>query len=236
MIFYPLLGVQNLCAAWFVLTASEIFNHFVVIKLLFMKRSLLIMLLLFFGWQVCVVAQEKKMTKAEREAAWRAERLKKRDAELAREREQDSTAYIQAVTALRNGSWALEASNVTFANGVTRFVTSTTNFVSINDGQATVQTAFNNTNINTPNGIGGITLQGDVGGERMGQDEDGNIFYSFSVQGNNISATVYVTLSAGSNEAAARVEPNYSGQQMTMSGYIYPYNDSGIFMGNPSYY
>lgn len=176
------------------------------------------------------------MTRAEREAAWRAERLKKRDAELAREREQDSTEYVQAIEALRSGSWALEASNITFANGVTRFVTESTNFVSINDGQATVQTAFNYTNISTPNGIGGITLQGNVSGERMGQDKDGNVFYSFSIQGSNISATVYLTLSAGSNEAAARIDPNFSGQQMTMSGYIYPYNDSGVFMGNPSYY
>lgn len=201
-----------------------------------MKKFLFILVLFAIGWQNISFAQSKKMTKAEREAAWRAERLKKRAAEEAREHSEDSLSYVQAIEALRNGSWALEASNITFNNGVTRFVTESTNYVSINDGQGVVQTAFDNANVYSPNGLGGITLEGNVSGERMSRDKDGNIYYSYTIQGANISAIVYVTIAANSNQASARIDPNFSGRTMTMNGYIYPYSTAGIFQGTASYY
>ena len=135
------------------------------------------MLALLFTAHLPLSAQEKKkMTRKEKEAAWRAERLKKRAIEEREELHNDSIAFAQAVDALRNGSWALEASNVTFNNGVTRFVTQSTNFVSVNDGQGIVQTAFNNSNINSPNGLGGITLEGRVNSEEIQTDKEGNIY------------------------------------------------------------
>ena len=201
-----------------------------------MKKILFAVLLLALGWQGISFAQNKKMTKAEREAAWRAERMRKKAAEEAREHAEDSIAFVQAVEALRSGSWALEASNITFTNGVTRFVTESTNYVSINNGQGTVQTAFDNSNIYSPNGLGGITLEGSVTGERMSQDSNGNIYYSYTIQGPNISAMVYVTLAVNSNQASARIDPNFSGNSMTMNGYIYPYSTAGVFQGTASYY
>lgn len=201
-----------------------------------MKKILFVLLLLMLGWNSVSMAQNKKMTKSEREAAWRAERLKKKAAEEQREFEADSVAFVQAVEALRSGSWALEASNITFGNGVTRFVTESTNYVSIDNGTGTVQTAFDNSNVYSPNGLGGITLEGSVSGERMSQDSDGNIYYSYTIQGSNISATVYVTLAVNSNQASARIDPNFSGNTMTMNGYIYPYADAGVFQGTASYY
>lgn len=201
-----------------------------------MRKIQMLLLLLMLGWQLPTMAQEKKMTKAEREAAWRAERMRKRAADAAREHIQDSIAFVQAVEALRSGSWALEASNVTFTNGVTRFVTESTNYVSVNDGVGTIQTAFDNSNIASPNGLGGITLQGAVSGERMSQDSSGNIYYSYTVQGSNVSAIVYVTIAANSNHASARVDPNFSGNSITMNGYIYSYDNAGVFQGTTSYY
>ena len=201
-----------------------------------MRKFLFLVLLLSLGWKAQMFAQEKKMTKAEREAAWRAERLKKKEAEQAKEHAQDSIAFVQAVEALRSGSWALEASNITFRNGVTRFVTESTNYVSINDGTGTIQTAFDNVNISSPNGLGGITLEGSVSGERMSQDGDENIYYSYTIQGPNLSAVVYITLAANSNEASARIDPNFSGNTITMNGYIYSYDNAGVFQGTTSYY
>lgn len=200
-----------------------------------MRRFLLMVFILTISFQTTSFAQKRQQTKAEREAAWRAERLKKREAERAKIAEEDSIAFIQAVEALQSGSWALEASNITFNNGITRFVTSSTNYVAVNAGEGTVQTAFNNTNINSPNGLGGVTLEGDVWGERMGKDSEGNIFFSCSIQGNGISAVINVTLTAGSNQASATINANYSGNRMTFNGYLYPYNSAGIFEGTPSY-
>lgn len=200
-----------------------------------MRRFLFVAVVMMAFFQFPAMAQRDRMTKAEREAAWRAERLKKRAAERARIASEDSIAFVQAVEALRTGSWALEASNITFNNGVTRFVTSSTNYVAVNAGEGTVQTAFNNTNITSPNGLGGVTLEGSVWGERMGTDDNGNIFYSCSIQGSGISAIITVTLTAGSNQASATVNANYSGNKMVFNGYLYPYNSAGIFEGQPTY-
>lgn len=176
------------------------------------------------------------MTRKEKEAAWRAARLKKRAQEEREEMHNDSIAFMQAINAVKNGSWALEASNVTFDNGVTRFVTESTNFVSVDEGQGTVQTAFNNSNINSPNGLGGITLEGRVSGEDMRTDKEGNVYLSYNIQGADISATVSVVITAYTNQATATVSPNFSSRQMTMSGYIYPYATAGIIEGSSGYY
>lgn len=200
------------------------------------KRILFISLALFFAMQASIVAQEKKMTRKEKEAAWRAERLKKRAQEEREEMHNDSVVFMQAINAVRSGSWALEASNVTFDNGVTRFVTESTNFVSVNNGEGMVQTAFNNSNINSPNGLGGITLEGRVSGEEITTDKEGNIYLNYSIQGADISATVSVVITAYTNQATATVNPNFSSRQMTLSGYIHPYDNAGIIEGTSGYY
>lgn len=180
--------------------------------------------------------EKKKMTLKEREAAWRAERLKKRAQEERQILHNDSVEFAQAVNAIRNGSWALEASNITFNNGATRFVTASTNFISANNGQGIVQTAFDNSNIDSPNGLGGITLEGRITAGEIRRDNEGNIYYDYTIQGADISATVSVVVTAGSNQATATVSPNFNSRQITMNGYIYPYANSGIIEGTPGYY
>jgi hypothetical protein len=199
-------------------------------------RRIIFIMLALLAVQVSLFAQDKKMTRKEKEAAWRAERLRKRAQEERQIIRDDSIQFVQAINAIRNGSWALEASNVTFNNGVTRFVTASTNFVSVDDGQAVVQTAFNNSNINSPNGLGGITLEGRVIGEELKMDKEGNVYYNYSIQGADISATVNVVVTANSNQATATVNPNFNSNQMTLSGYIYPYDTAGVIEGNPGYY
>lgn len=201
------------------------------------KRFILVLLALLFTVHLSLTAQEKKkMTRKEKEAAWRAERLKKRALEEREEQQSDSIAFAQAINAIRNGAWALEASNVTFNNGVTRFVTQSTNFVSVNEGQGIVQTAFNYSNINSPNGLGGITLEGRVSSEEIQTDKEGNIYLNYNIQGADISATVNVVITAHTNQATATVNPNFSSRTMTMSGYIYPYNTAGVIEGTSGYY
>ena len=180
-------------------------------------------------------SQNKKTTLKEKENAWRAERLKKRAKAERMEFVNDSIQHVQAIIAIRNGSWALEASNVTFNNGATNFVTPSTNYVSINDGTGTIQTAFDNTNVYSPNGLGGITLQGNITNEELDVDTDGNVHYNYLIQGNNVSATVNVVITANSNQATANVIPNFSSRSMMMSGYIYPYDEAGVFEGTPDY-
>ena len=202
----------------------------------FIRQYIFILLMLLSALCCDASAQEKKMTRREKEAAWRAERLRKRTAEERIEIHNDSVQYLQAISALRQGSWALEASNVTFNDGASNFVTESTNFVSVNNGTATVQTALNNSNVYSPNGLGGITLTGRIGNEEMRVDRYGNVYYSFGIFGSDISATVSIVLMAGSNQASATVNPNFNSSTMSMSGYIYPYGNAGIIEGTPGYY
>lgn len=175
------------------------------------------------------------MTLKEREDAWRAERLKKKAKEQRLEFVNDSIQHVQAVVAIRNGSWALEASNITFDNGSTRFVTPSMNYVSINKGTGTIQTAFDDTNIYSPNGLGGITLEGNITNEELTVDREGNVYYNYVIQGSNVSATITVVITANSNQATANINPNFSNRRMLMSGYIYPYSEAGVFEGTPDY-
>ncbi len=205
-------------------------SHRVILNSLFF-----VMFTLVGATQFTAGAQERKMTRREKENAWREERIRKRETEDRMEFKNDSTEYIQALYAIRNGSWALEASNITFDNGVTHFVTPSTNYLSFNNGTAVLQTAFDNTNIYSPNGLGGITLQGRIDGEELKMDNEGNIYYNFSIQGAQISATVNLVITAYSNNATATVDPNFSSRNMTMNGSIYPYCNAGIIEGSPGY-
>ena len=133
---------------------------------------------------------------------------------------------------LKNGSFVLEADNVVFRNGIMRFVSSNTNYVEVNDGQGIIQTAFTNFVYNwSPNGLGGVTVQGNVNGISMRQDKDGNVYYNYGINGIAVSATVSIVLTGGTNQASVTINPNFSGNTLTMNGYLVPYNESSVFQG-----
>ena len=196
-----------------------------------MKKTLYltaILSLLFSTWSFA------QSGRSQREQQWRAQRELRRAENRALEMQQDSVAFAQAQQALQNGNWVLEANNVNFSNGIMRFVSPTTNYISCEDGECTIQTAFNNFTY-SPNGLGGVTLQGDISGQRMSTDRDGNIYYSFNVQGSVLSATVYLTLTGGTNQASATINPNFTGRSMSFDGYLVPYDQAGIFQGMPQW-
>ena len=137
-----------------------------------MKRFVLLSTLFCFLFSSVVSAQS---TRKEREEAWRKARTERREKEKALESIQDSIAYSQALEALKQGSWVLEANDIMFRSGIVRYVSSSTNYVSVNDGNGVVQTAFTNF-IYSPNGLGGVTVQGSVSGVSMNMDKDGNVY------------------------------------------------------------
>lgn len=196
-----------------------------------MKKILFITSALLLLSSISTIAQSQR---SEREKEWRAERERLRLQTKALEMQQDSIAFEKALMALKEGSWVLEANNVNFYNGVTRFVSSNTNYISCNDGEGTVQTAFENFSY-SPNGLGGVTVQGNVTGQHMSIDKDGNVYVSFNIQGSSVSATVYLTLTGGTHQASATINPNFSGRSMTFDGYIIPYNQSTVFEGMPQW-
>ena len=193
-----------------------------------MKKVLFLTTLLLLSFTVTTFAQSSKEARAARREALKKEREERK----ALEAQQDSVAYLKAIEALKTGSFVLEANNVTFPNGITRYVSSNTNYVQVDNGEGIVQTAFSNFAYTPgPNGLGGVTVEGNISGLKMKEDKDGNYFYSYTIQGVAISATVFITLTGGTNQASVNISPNFNNNNMTMTGVLLPLDESDVFQG-----
>lgn len=146
--------------------------------------------------------------------------------------ERNEARHQQALAAMHNGSFVLEAHSLTFRNGGMASVSSGTNFISLNRNIVTIQTAFNNGRPGI-NNLGGITLVGTPGQIRTHTDRRGNVTYRFNAMGSFLSAQVEIILYAGTNEAIATIRPNFNGNRLTMRGRIVPANQSVVFPGRP---
>ena len=181
---------------------------------------------------LCITASSFAQTSKEARAARREALKKEREARWALDAQQDTVAYLKAVEALKAGSFVLEANNVSFPNGITRFVSSTTNYVQVDNGEGIIQTAFTNFSYNpSPIGLGGVTVQGNISGLQMKEDKHGNYFYNYTIQGVAVSATVSITLTGGTNQASVRISPNFNNNDMTMMGVLGPLDESDVFQG-----
>ena len=181
-----------------------------------MKRfSILLTLFLLVMAGSAAAQEERELTKAEKKAL--QERI-------------DSLQYAEAVQALNDRAFTLEADKVIFKYGQTAYVTSNTNFVSVQDDKETVQVAFN-IPISGLNGLGGVTVDGQFSKYDLRTDKKGNVMLSLSVMGSGISARVDITLYAGSNEATVNILPNFSSNRLTLSGVILPLHKSRVFKG-----
>ena len=193
-----------------------------------MKKFIALLALVLVSASTMMYAQESNA------AARRAERKAQRDAERAKlraeEQVQDMAAYQQAVQALKNKQFVLEANQVIFRNGMSAFVTSNTNFVLMNGNRATVQTAFN-TPYPGPNGIGGVTVDGSTSDMQITTDKKGNVNCQFSIQGIGISAQIFISLTNGGNNATVTISPNFNSNTMTLTGNLVPLSQSSIFKG-----
>ena len=193
-----------------------------------MKKVLFLTTLLLLSFTVTTFAQTSKEARAARREALK----KEREARKALEAQQDSLAYFKAVEALKEGAFVLEADNVTFPNGITRYVSSNTNYVQVDNGEGILQTAFTNFAYNPgPNGLGGVTVEGNISGLKMKEDKDGNYYYNYTIQGVAVSATIFITLTGGTNQASVSISPNFNSNNMNMTGRLLPLDESDVFQG-----
>lgn len=179
-------------------------------KLTFMMAMFLLMLA-----GSATAQEERDLTKAEKKAL--QERI-------------DSLLFVEAEQAINNRAFTLEADQVIFKYGQTAHVNTNTNFVSVKDNEATVQTAFNIPN-SGPNGLGGITVDGTCTNYELKKDKKGNIMLSTNVMGTGISARVDITLYQGSNKATVCITPNFNSNRITLKGNVLPIEKSNVFKG-----
>lgn len=189
-----------------------------------MKKIIALMMLVFIGASTAMYAQQSSSEKR------RAERKAQRDAEKAREKREEAQAYANAVQAINNRKFVLEADRITFKRGRSAFVTSNTNFVLLNGEKASVQVAFNGPYAG-PNGIGGITVDGRVGEIKTTTDKKGNVNCNFNVVGVGISAQVSIRLTHDTNNASVTINPNFNSNRLSLDGKVIPLSESSVFKG-----
>lgn len=189
-----------------------------------MKRVLLLLVaLLFCAGSGTMMAQQDK---AAEKAAKKAEKAARKAAEEA----ENMALFEQAVQALNDKDFVLEADRVEFKRGRFVYVTPSTNFVSMDGNRATIQLAFNGAYAG-PNGIGGITVEGNASNVEMKTDKKGNVTFSMMVQGVAVSANVTIRMTKGSNQCTATVSPNFSSDRVSFTGALYPTEQSNVFKG-----
>ena len=180
-----------------------------------MKRfyllSVTLLTLLIFGNGLYAqdFGQESTMTKQEARKAARAAHRKAAAA-------QNQALFEQAVQCLKEGSFVIEVDQLLFPRGLTKFVSSLTNFVSMNEGKAVIQIATSNFRPG-PNGVGGITVEGNASNITMSTSKRGAVYYNFMDQGIAVSATVNIQLTGDGNRATVTVYPNFNSNNLTMS-------------------
>ena len=141
----------------------------------------------------------------------------------------DSVSFVRAVEALENHDFVLEADRLMFKRGETAYVSSGTNFVSLKGDEAVVQVAPYN--VGGPNGVGGVTVEGRASDIKIETDKKGNVTFSMNVLGSGISASVYLSLPVGGNNASVTVDPNFSSNRITLSGTLLPTEQSSVYQG-----
>ena len=203
-----------------------------------MKRILLTLTVFVAG--LSVIAPDINAQDNSRAAA-RQERMDKWHQEMAEFRAKsehnrelrdlaDSLAGVQAMAAVRNQDFVLEADQVTFKNGMTTFVNSNTNFISVKGKRAVVQISPSNF-ASGPNGLGGVTVDGMITSQQTMTDKRGRVTYTFNVMGVGINAQVEIYMVPGSNNASATIYPNFNSNTVWLEGTLVPYENSNVIEG-----
>lgn len=157
-------------------------------------------------------------TKAQESSAEREKRLKAYS---------DSVAYNRAVRALQNKHWVLlaERINVGYTSYTVHGINSNSNFMFQQGADGIVQVAYNQVDPGV-NGLGGITLQGKISGERLEINKKGDATYSYHINSFEINAHVMITVVAGSNNAQAFIDSTFGPGRLVVYGTLVPYDRS----------
>lgn len=188
----------------------------------------------FLAWMLigaisCIGAVGAQAATQTDKAAAKQEKVDKKAMKKLMQAKLDSLNFVRAVAALENHDFVLEADRLVFKRGETAYVSAGTNFVSLKGDEAVVQVAPYN--VGGPNGVGGITVEGRASDVEMKTDKKGNVSFSMNVLGSGISASVYLSLPVGGNNASVTVDPNFSSNRITLSGTLLPTEQSSVYQG-----
>lgn len=171
--------------------------------------------------------------------AWAQTQASKQDRKINR-KEQKEIAQQQANQqfeiarqALKDSMFVVEVDRIIGQLGRTVYVTPNENFVLMNKNYASVQLAVLSAFAGL-NGVGGVTLSGQVSDIQERIDKHGNVTCQFRLQGNSISSTVIVTLYNGDNQVSVVMNSTYSNDRITFYGRLVPAQTSNVFKAQPN--
>ena len=179
---------------------------------------------------LCSMTITLQAQEANDKAAEKAAKKAEKEAKKAAEKAAQEALFQQALLAINNKDFVLEADRVEGKRGQFVYVSSNTNFVAVKDDEATVQLALNGA-FSGPNGVGGITVEGKTSKVEIEQDKKGNVSFSMMVQGVGISAQLTFRMTKGSNECTATILPNFNSNRISFTGKILPTAQSTVFKG-----
>lgn len=179
---------------------------------------------------LCSMTLTLQAQEANDKAAEKAAKKAEKEAKKAAEKAAQEALFQQALLAINNKDFVLEADRVEGKRGQFVYVSSNTNFVAVKDYEATVQLALNGA-FSGPNGVGGITVEGKTSKVEIEQDKKGNVSFSMMVQGVGISAQLTFRMTKGSNECTATILPNFNSNRISFTGKILPTAQSTVFKG-----
>lgn len=171
------------------------------------------------GWaQTQASKQDRKISKQEQK-------------EIAQQ--QANQQFEVARQALKDSMFVVEVDRIIGQLGRTVYVTPNENFVLMNKDYASVQLAVLSAFAGL-NGVGGVTLAGQVSDVQERIDKHGNVTCQFRVQGNSISSTVIVTLYHGDNQVSVVMNSTFSNDRITFYGRLVPAEASKVFKAHPN--
>lgn len=196
-------------------STDNLLNIIKIINSIYMSRKLLIIAMAIIALASCrTLTPEEKAAKAQKEAV---------------EHKLDSVKFQSLKASILNKSFVLEADVLMFKRGQRADVNRATNFIAVSGDKASVQVApFNG---GGPNGVGGITVDGNMSNFETKTDNRGNVSVKFFVSGTAVSANVSLTLMKNSSRASAYISPSFNSQNLTLEGNLVPLDNSSVFKG-----
>ena len=141
----------------------------------------------------------------------------------------DSAKFAATVETMKNMDFVLEADRLVLKRGENVMVTSMVNFVSVKGDRAVIQVApFNGPGAN---GVGGVTVDGNVSDVEFRINKKGDVSLSMYVSGSVASCKVSFSLPKNGTRATVRINPNYSSNDVSLVGTIVPTAFSRVYEG-----
>lgn len=140
----------------------------------------------------------------------------------------DSVFHFKATRAAYDQFFVLQATQVNNGRGFYELgLNDNTNFLLMQGDKGIFQVAFNNMDAGM-NGLGGVTLHGNIRNVNVKDDKKGNTIMTYSMIGRNMNASVSITIYSGSDQAVADIYPTLGYGRISLRGRLVPYRNDDI--------